>query len=250
MATDKWIRTKAIDEYWNAMYGSVNNKYLDRYGLDMESFWDYGEWVYNNFNIDVEEHSGRLERNDNGYCTCCYDEDRCNMYGNDKYIQSNCDQEHIMDIIICYMVGGEEAVKEYREKDIWATNKFYEEIKRIINIRRPQYNSYPLHEMMNRAMFERWDKVRPKMGSYQIHIGIVHSIDKELFGLDSDDLFIIKGFDYNQNYFSWIATDKVGNSEAMHEDYDFRKVIELNADIEWINIELLENLEELYDLNK
>lgn len=106
------------------------------------------------------------------------------------------------------------------------------------------------HIEKNREMFERWDKIRQKMGSYQIHIGIIHSDDQDELGIKRDDLYITKSLDKNgENFFEWLVTFK--NGEVYDNDGgspNYEEVINIKADIEWINIEMLENLEELYDI--
>lgn len=104
--------------------------------------------------------------------------------------------------------------------------------------------------LKNYEMFERWDKIRKRMSSYRIHIGIVHCNDKKELDIKRDDLYITKSFDKDcQNYFEWLVT--FNNEEVYDNDggsYKYEDVIDLNANIEWINIEMLENLEMLYDI--
>ena len=102
----------------------------------------------------------------------------------------------------------------------------------------------------NIEMFERWDKIRPLMGSDFIHIAIVHADDQEELGIERDDLYLIKAFDKDiENYFDWIATDKIGDTESVNGGCtNYKDLIQLETNIEWINTELLENLEVLYDI--
>lgn len=275
---------EGLEEFLNIYTnGCIYTGYYFDYGqYEFEDYWiKYGDKIFEMFNhvhgptclmwddtrgecgycgIDYEE---VIE--DGGYCAgiqeemlhlidiCVFCGPRVLMYYGQK---NNIDYKLIYDVINDY--------GEFYEKDKY--ENLIEKWNLVHNynyvFKKLDYNvdeSTTLYEksidelkqiLKNYEMFERWDKIRKKMNSYRIHIGIVHCDDKKELDVKRDDLYITKSFDKDcQNYFEWLVT--FNNEEVYDNDggsYKYEDVINLNADIEWINIEMLENLEILYDI--
>lgn len=110
----------------------------------------------------------------------------------------------------------------------------------------------------NHEMFKRWDKIRPIMGSEEIIIAEIPISKKDKESMPfiiKEEISIMKHSEPKlyPNYFIWIEYFETKKGEEdlsiIEADPNFYGLINLTSNINWINIELLENLEELYDLN-
>lgn len=110
-------------------------------------------------------------------------------------------------------------------------------------------------EDINRKMFERWNKVRRIMTDEEIVIAEVITPEEEkklMPDLIKEDISIMKHSDPElyPNYFMWSEYHDDSEGWRMVDAApNYKDLINLDANIKWINTELLEKLEKLHNLN-
>lgn len=126
-------------------------------------------------------------------------------------------------------------VEELNHDYIYYLKMPYEDIERILK---------------NYHMFKRWDLIRQHMASEEILIAKLDDCERPE-NITDDRIVIMRHGEYPEypNYYWWeqFHTEfEGGNWDMVEANPDFTKLIDLRANIKWVNNEMLDNLEQIY----